>query len=275
MLKLERLMKTLFSSLLLLSFSFTVIGQEINWEELPYQEGEEIIYTVYYNWGFIWVPAGEVKFEVKEIDEGLEYKATGRSFSNYDAIFKVRDYYVSHVDKQSLYPYSFKRDIHEGKYIRFDSISFDQEEKNLVEHFGKTRETAKPFSFEIDRVVHDMVSAIYHLRTRPVETYEKGEQIPIDLFFDKELFSLNINYLGKEKKKIKDLGKCNTYHLQPELIDGYVFSEGDLMDIWVSDEGNRLPLLIESPITFGSVKAILYSAKGLKHEPAFKFPNKG
>ncbi len=250
----------------------TLQSQEVDWEKLPYQDGEEIIYTVYYNWGFIWLPAGEVKFEVYERDDRLEFRATGQTFSSYDKVFKVRDYFISEVDKGSLYPYAFKRDIHEGNYLRFDSISFDQQQQELVEYFGKTKATAKAFPFELDRLVHDMVSAIYHLRTQPVETFTKGHQIPLDLFFDKELFSLNINCLGKTKKKIKDLGKLDTYHLQPELIDGYVFSEGDLMDIWVSADGNRLPLLIESPITVGSVKAVLYSAKGLKHSPAFSTP---
>jgi len=249
-------------------------GQQVDWDKLPYQDGEEIIYTVYYNWGFIWIPAGEVKFEVIEEIDRLEFQVTGISFSTYDAIFTVRDYYISQVDKQSLYPYNFKRDIHEGNYIRFDSISFDQRRRKLTEFFGRSRETAKRFDFEVERVVHDMVSAIYHLRTMPVETFEKGYKIPFDIFFDKEHFSLNINYIGQEKKKIRDLGKCNTYHLQPELIDGYVFSEGDLMDIWVSDEGNRLPLQIESPITYGSIKAILYSAKGLKHVTSYKTDKK-
>ena len=244
----------------------TAQGNQVDWSALPYTDGEIITYTVYYNWGFLWVPAGEVKFETKECEEYLEFYVTGRSFSSYDNMFKVRDYYISKVDKKTLLPFEFKRDILEGNYVRFDSISFQQDDGVLKEQFGKTRESAKLFDFEIGKAVQDMVSVIYNLRTSDVENMTAGDRIPVSLFFDKTLFDLNVNFLGKEKKRIKNVGDCSSYHLQPELIDGYVFKEDDLMDIWVSADGNNIPLLIESPITIGSVKAVISGTSNLKHE---------
>lgn len=240
--------------------------KHVDWASLPYTAGEVITYTVYYNWGILWVPAGEVKFETDECDEFLTFRVTGRSFSSYDNVFKVRDYYISRVDKETLLPVEFKRDILEGNYVRFDSIGFQQDDSTLVEYFGKTKETAKRFDFEVGKLVHDMVSVIYDLRTTEVEKMTAGDRIPVSLFFDKTLFDLDVNFLGLKKKKIKNVGKCSSYHLQPELIDGYVFKEDDLMDIWVSTDGNRIPLLIESPITIGSVKAIISGTSNLKYE---------
>ena len=37
------------------------------------------------------------------------------------------------------------------------------------------------------------------------------------------------------------------------------------MNIWVSDDENKVPLMIESPVTVGSVKAVLQSYSGLRH----------
>jgi len=235
----------------------------------PFQDGEEIVYIVYYNWGFVWVPAGEVKFVVSDRDSCLYFDVIGRSFSSYDSVFKVRDYYASEVDRETILPTMFKRDVHEGKYIRFDSISFDQGTGSVKEYFGRSREKALQFDYELDKVVYDLVSAIYHVRTLPIDTLNKKDTIAVSFFFDKELFDLNIRFLGKKKKKIKNIGKVQTYHLQPELVGNEVFSEGDLMDIWVSADENRVPLLIESPITVGSVKAILRSTKGLKEEKQY------
>lgn len=249
----------------------TLSFAQVNWDKLPYQDGEEIVYIVYYNWGFVWVPAGEVKFVVTEKEDCLQYDVIGKSFSSYDSMFMVRDYYTSQVDKETLNPRNFKRDIHEGNYIRFDSISFDHDNHRLTEYFGKTRAKAMRFDFEVDKVVQDMVSVIYKLRSSNITNLDNNSKIPLSIFFDKERFDLDVNYLGMETKKIKSLGKVRAHHLQPELIDGYVFSEGDLMDIWVSADENHVPLLIESPITIGSVKAILQSAKGLKSEAPYLY----
>lgn len=239
---------------------------QVDWSTLPFKDGEEVKYIVYYNWGMLWVPAGEVKFTVKEHDAHLQFDVIGRSYSSYDAMFKVRDYYTSRVDKETLLPTTFRRNIHEGNYIRYDSITFDQHAHKLEEYFGRTKDKAKRFDFEVGKAVQDMVSVIYKLRTTDICGLAEGTNIPLSIFFDKELFDINVQYLGKENKKIKNLGKVTAYHLQPELIDGYVFSEGDLMDIWVSDDANKIPLLIESPITIGSVKAVLQSTSGLKQE---------
>ena len=227
----------------------------------PYQDGEEIVYKVYYNWGIIWIAAGEVIFKVHETDNTLEYTVTGRTYKAYDPIFMVRDYYTSKVDKASCQPTSFKRQILEGNYVRYDSISFYQKQNKLVEYFGRTKAEAEKFEFELENWVHDMVSVIYHLRSQDVSEMEPGHQVPVRIFFDKELFDLNVNYVESTKKRIKGQGRQKVHHFQPELIDGYVFSKGDLMDIWVSADDQRVPLLIESPITIGSVKAILQKYK--------------
>ena len=240
-------------------------AQDKDWSALPYQDGEILKYDVYYNWGLIWVPAGEVIFQVIEHDNHIEFDVTGRSYSSYDSMFKVRDYYTSEVDKTTMYPMNFRRDVLEGNYERFDSIRFDQEGGTLVEYFGKTRQSAKMFKFDIKDKVHDMVSAIYNIREQRYENFNNGDQIPIDIFFDKELFEIEVQYNGIKRKKIKRLGKVNAYHLQPELIDGYVFSKGDIMDIWVSTDGNHIPLMIESPISIGSVKAILSGVTHTKY----------
>ena len=243
------------------------IGQQVCDSAIrPFQPGEEILYTVYYNWKFVWIPAGQVRFTMSENPDHIEFEVIGKSFPSYDSFFQVDDRYVSKVEKTSLLPYQFVREVHEGSYHRYDSLSMDQETFAVKEYFGKTKETAREFNFQLDKVMHDMVSVIYYLRTIPIETYQPGNKIPVHIFFDKEEFDLDVNFLGMEKKKIRDLGKFDTYHLQPELIDGYVFKEGDLMDIWLSSEGNRLPLLIESPISYGSIKAVLTRTKGTKYE---------
>ena len=51
----------------------------------------------------------------------------------------------------------------------------------------------------------------------------------------------------------------------PEVIAGEVFPDGAELNVWVTDDGNHLPLIIESPLSVGSAKAVLKSYKGLRY----------
>jgi hypothetical protein len=49
------------------------------------------------------------------------------------------------------------------------------------------------------------------------------------------------------------------------LIKGTIFEGGELMTVWVSDDGNHVPLRIESPITVGSVKVDMMGYRNLRY----------
>ncbi len=221
---------------------------------------------MYYNLGFIWIPAGEVIFTVKENSNTYEMTAIGKTYKSYEKVFKVNDYYYSNVDKKTLFPRSFVRIIEEGNYQLYDSISFNQRRNVAVSFHGKTKEEAKPKMHKVGECMQDMISNIYYTRNINIDNIKKGDQISVKMFFDKEVFPINIKYGGKEMKDIKDLGKFKTVKVQPDLVAGNVFKEGDKMTLWISDDANKLPLLIESPVSVGSVKAVLKSYTGLKHK---------
>ena len=244
-------------------------AQEIELKSLAFNDQEKITYGIYYNWKFVWIPAGEVSFVVKDKEDHFEFEVTGKSYSSYDSFFKVRDNYVSRVNKNTLAPINFRRDILEGNYCIYDSISFEQDGV-VEEFFGKSKAKAKRHKFEIECKLLDMVSCIYYLRSLSLNEMKRDTKIPFKIFFDKELFELDVIFRGEEKVKIKNIGRVDTWHIQPELIDGYVFKKGDVMNIWTSKDQNKIPLLIESPISYGSIKAVLKSAKGL----AFPFDYK-
>ena len=228
--------------------------------------GEKLTYTIYYNWGYLWIAAGTVTFEVRSDGGQYHYVCHGRTFDKYDSFFKVRDYFESKVDTTSLLPTHFKREVEEGDYIRFDSIAFNQNDYSVKEYIGKTREVAGERNFTLEHCSHDLLSIVYFLRNIDTEVLSPGDQLPMDVFFDKELFNLNLKYKEyDEKKKIKELGKYPVKVFQPTLVTGNVFTEEAVMNIYISDDGNNIPLLIESPVSVGSVKAVLSSYEGLKY----------
>lgn len=252
-------------------FSFSS-GQKIH--EFPlcnisnekFNDGEELVYTIYYNWKFIWIPAGEVKFKAVENEDNYEFIATGKTFSSYESIFKVDDYYYAKVDKETMQSQEFVRRIHEGKYIRYDSISFKQEDYSVDLYHGRTAEDAAFSTQALDECMQDMLSIMYCIRNYDFEQMDKNDVVPFKIFFDKEAFPVAVSYKEKKKKKkIKNLGKFKTFLIEPEVVEGYVFDDDTKMKIYVSDDKNQVPLQVESPISVGSIKAVLKSHKGLKH----------
>lgn len=247
------------------STSLQNAGELCGLENTAYQDGEMLRYKLYYNLSFVWIPAGEVTFHLQTTDSTYQASIEGRSYGSYDNFFRVRDQFHSTIDKETLQPITFYRKVEEGNHRRFDSLSFDHDKGLIYSLNGNTKPTAQLDTFSLESCTQDLVSIMYNLRNVNTASYQSGDQLSASIFFDKEQVPLSIDYLTKEVKKVKKLGKFKTVKIQPKVIIGNVFKEEDIMHIWVSDDGNKIPLLIESPIRIGAVKAILMEQTGLRH----------
>lgn len=237
-------------------------------DNTTFQHGEEIVYKLFYNWNFVWIPAGEVVFKVEETSDNQYYfSAAGRTYSSYDWAFKVRDFYEVYCSKENLLPALSIRQVREGGYTLFDKMTYDQQRHKITSLRGKTKEQAIVREFNLDDCMHDVLSIIYYARNIDFERYEIGQEFPIKIFMDKEVWPLSVKYQGKEEDiRVKGFGRFNTIRFTPEVILGDVFTEQSQMSVYVSDDANRIPVLIESPISVGSVKAVLKEYKGLKYD---------
>lgn len=234
-----------------------------------FQHGETITYKLYYNWNFVWLAAGEVTFRVREKEGQYHLSAYGSTYKSYEWFYKVRDKYDTYVDKNTLLPVISIRDVHEGKYRLYDKVTFDQSRAKAYSLRGKSKDTAEPSEYDIENCMHDILSIVYYTRNIDFERYQSGTKIPVKIFMDKEVWPLRIEYKGKEENvKIKGLGRFNTIKFSPEVISGYVFGEGAAMTVWASADKNHIPLLIESPVSVGSVKAVLKEYNGLRYDLA-------
>lgn len=232
-----------------------------------FQGGEEITYKLYYNWNFVWLSAGEVTFRVRDLGNQYHLSAVGRTYKSYEWFYKVRDYYDTYIDKNTLLPSISIRNIQEGGYQLYDKVTFDRNRQVAVGLRGKTREQAKVTEYDIDHCIHDMLSIIYYSRNINFDALNNGATFPVKIFLDKETYPLKVKYLGKEdRKKVKGQGRFQTHVFSPQVIAGEIFKEDDQMKVWVSADQNKIPMEIESPVSVGSVKAVLKSYKGLKYE---------
>lgn len=235
-----------------------------------FRVGEEITYVLSYTWFFIWTDVGEAKFNVKSEKklgvDALHLHAVGYSYPFYDWFFKVRDLYESWVDPVTLKPIYFNRDIFEGGFTKENEYTFDWPNL-LVDAREKRRDGPNQFEkIKLEPCTYDVVTAIYATRNLDFRNAEFGATYPVSIVLDRELYKANYTFVGREEKTVKGLGKFKTMKFRVSLIAGDVFKEGQYLYVWVSDDDNRIPLLVESPIIVGTVRARVVRMRGLRHK---------
>ena len=179
----------------------------------------------------------------------------GKTYNFYDNFFKVRDKYETFIDTATLQPLKFIRNVYEGGYKKYENVTFNQTANTAVTNDGV---------FKVPNCVQDVVSAIYYSRNIDFNKYKEDDKIPFNMFLDNETYNLYIRYLGKETIKTK-YGKFKAIKFKPLLIKGTIFEGGEKMTVWVSDDANRIPVRIESPISVGSIKVDMMGYRNLKY----------
>jgi len=263
-------MLKLLVSILILLQSVLVFAQDTlcKFPNYTFRVGENVTYRAYYNWKFIWLNAGDVFFSVKDTvyknQDSFHFISKGWSLKEYDWFFKVRDSFESIVAKDGFKPLWFLRDTEEGGFKTYNRYDFNHSNNqvNIISYTSKRayKEETKiirPCSF-------DVLSAIYFCRTIDFNAYKQGDKIPLTMVIDNDVFNLFIRYLGKEDLKLhKDTKIYSTIKFSVMLVEGTIFKGGEDMTIWVTDDGNRVPLMVEAKILIGSVKAVITGASGL------------
>lgn len=232
-----------------------------------FQAGEELYYDIFYNWGFIWVDAGKVEFKSrKEIMDGRDvfhFSGTGTSLPKHDWFFKVRDYFQSWAELSDLMPIKHIRNTSEGKYKADEKYWFDMEKGKIYSDVSTSKKPRKLDTITNPGCIFDVMTAVYYARTINLNNYKQNQKIPLSMIIDNEIYPLYGRYLGKESITTREKKNINCLKFSIKLIEGTMFKGGEDLHIWISDDVNRVPILIEAEVLVGSVKAYLKDTRML------------
>jgi len=243
----------------LLSFSQNEFRKVPNETFLP---GEYLKYRVFYDsWMTSNLTAG---YGTMEIDtafvtvsghETYHITVTGNSAGLFNWFYKVRDRFETFVDREGMMPLKFIRRTHEGSYKRDDDVTFDH-----VGQIAQSRRATK----KIPAYVQDIVSAFYYVRTWNFDTAEVNDAYYLDFFLDDSLYHSEIIFEGREWVDT-DFGEIYCLKFKPRVAVGEIFQEPYPMELWVSDDLNKIPVLMRSAVFIGSVKIELIGYSGLRY----------
>jgi hypothetical protein len=254
-------MKKLFFLAIYSALCFTAIAQSefCNTRNTSFGEGEQLYFKVWYNAGRIWIGAGEANFTVsaEQMNNRRVYHIVGdgKTLKSYEWFYKVRDKYESWVDAATMQPLKFVRNVNEGGFKIYNNVSFNQNIGQAVSTNG---------IFTVPKCVQDVISAIYYARNINYDAYKPGARIPFNMFLDDKVYNLYIRYIGKEEIQTR-YGTFKAIKIAPLLIQGTIFTGGEKMFVWVTDDANHLPIRVDSPIQIGSVKVDLMGFDKLRN----------
>ena len=130
---------------------------------------------------------------------------------------------------------------------------------------AKTNDSEKQMALTAESM--DPIALFFNLRSAQAENFRVGEPATLQMVLQDTIRHLHYRYLGRENKKIRNMGRFRTLKFECQLgtTEGYSFTDGTIFTIWISDDDNKIPLYIESPVKIGSINAYISGYKGLKY----------
>lgn len=227
-----------------------------------FSTGEVLKYKIHYGV----ITAAEATIDIApglhRINNRPCYKANvyGRTIGSFDFFLRIRDTWRSYIDTASILPQHFYRDIEEGKYRKKENVVFDHNRNIATVEDKKGTET-----FKIPDNIQDIVSGFYYLRTIDFNKYKIGDVIKLQGFFDDEIFDFTVVYRGRETVDTK-AGSIRAFKLVPRMPENKLFSGENAISVYLSDDKNKIPVLIQAEMFVGSVKVDLYKYNGLQYK---------
>lgn len=152
-----------------------------------------------------------------------------------------------------MVPHKFLQRKRENNYRKEDTLFFNQLQKKAKNGDNE---------FDIPAHTQDMVSALYHARTLHFDQIEIGSLITIPIVIDDTVYHSKIVFVGRQVVKTK-MGEFNCFAFKPMVATGKVFDQQYPMTFWVTDDSNRMPVLIETKLSVGKARIEINSYEGL------------
>lgn len=222
----------------------------------PFQPGEQLTFVIRY--GII--HGGEASFTLKHANykgnPAYYAKVEGVTRGMADKLYKVKDIYESYFDPKTVLPFMAIRNISEGNYKWYNEEVFNRADTTVISKRSGVKKVP-PGSL-------DMVSVFFYLRRLDFSTMQAGQLIHFNTYFADEVYPFSIRYKGKEVISTPH-GRMRCLRFDPVVEVGRVFAEDDDMTVYLTDDNNRLPVLIRFEMWVGSVRCELKEYTGLKY----------
>lgn len=223
-------------------------------DQTAFTLGERLLYDV----GYSFITAGKAVFSIPAIDtingrECYQVLFTVNSTPTFSFFYKVEDRYETILDRKGIFPWRYSQRIREGKYSNDFTAEFDQ-----LNNIAKTNAGSYP----IPPYVHDVVSAMFYVRTLDYSKCRPGEKVFLQNFFKDTTYQLAVKFLGYQQISV-DAGKFNCVLVEPLIMEGGLFKSEGRIIIWMTNDERKIPVKVSTKVVVGSIDAELREYSGV------------
>jgi len=212
-----------------------------------------------YDLTWMGILAGKATLEVEDTGPDILFKSRAVSSPMVSVFYKVEDTAVSSLKKGRhrtlpgiLYNYRVRQS--EGRHRKDREVIFELKRKKAthIDHLENKRQ-----EYEIGKNTMDALTCFFHVRFLSLEI---GKPVYARIFDNKKYYRMEVQVLRREEITTP-LGSFKTILIKPILLtEGLFQRKGDVL-IWLTDDEKRLPVLLETKVKIGSIKATLTGGK--------------
>ncbi|MFH1277001.1 MAG: DUF3108 domain-containing protein [Candidatus Eisenbacteria bacterium] len=209
----------------------------------PFGPGEKLTFSIRYGL----IRAGTAELEVTEDPDGSWiFTSRARTNSFFDVFFKVRDQVRAWVDPATMRSLRFEKRLREGKYSDDEAVVFDHQAGYAIYEEDSTKVPLTPET-------RDVLSTFFYVRTARLNLNDKIQMI---YHSSKKNWPIHVD-VGKVEKVKVPAGEFRCIKIEPFLKTVGVFKQAGRLSIWITADERRMPVKLESKVTFGAFEAVL------------------
>lgn len=260
----------LFLFILILSFVAIQVNAQCKVKNTAFSSGEQVNYDLYMNIAFFTARAGKGSLTVTEANyRGVNAYKTVMLLNTSGlagSIYSVSDTLTSYTDKD-LRPLLFTKEAHEGDDHSVERQSYSYDGNSVKIRTYRMRNGKERFDeiIETDQCTYDYLSVIPYIRNMDYTGMKQGDKHHIRFISGKKSVNMYVNYLGTSTVRGNDGKKYDVINLSLTILDDAFENQKDALKASLTNDENRIPVIIETVLKKGSVKALLRDMSGVRH----------
>jgi len=237
----------------------------------PFQAGEKLSFDIHYKYGLVMLKAGTANYAIKSnaYANNNSYQSTldFKTSSFFDRIFKMRDTLRSNIT-ENLRPLYHKRSVNEGNYQFTEEVFF----RKFTPEYSEVR--VKRVSnqllkfdtiFASNSLVYDILNLILFIRSYDYSQWQTTPVRSVSTFVGRDKVMITVRYEGQSVVEKSDTLKYKTYKIAFDFTDSVFNESKSAIEVWLSDDKNRVPVKMRAKLRIGAVEVYLTSWQNLKY----------
>ena len=237
-----------------------------------YKSGETLECVFYFNWHFVWVKAGGARLIIRDTiynGQKAQYMSLLSSTNEKaDAFFRMRDTLTTiYQPGKEVRPLYYRKSSEQGRRSYLNEVRYNHLPSGKVavsQHYARTDRAPVHRVDTCNAGVFDMMSMLAYARNFDFSTMRPGQRISYPIATGRRVEEQRLIYRGKERVKANDGLSYNCLKISLVELDEKG-KEKTVVNFFVTDDDNHLPILLDLALNFGTAKARLSKKSGLMY----------